>query len=61
MINEQTNKHIIPNNEITICIFNCMCVYMYVCSCIYTCINSVLVYVHIHICMIKTKTKHIQR
>ena len=61
MINEQANKHIIPNTEITICIYTCMCVCMYVYPCIYTCINSVLVCVHIHICMIKIKTKNIQR
>ena len=61
MINEQTNKHIIPNTEITMCIYTSMCVCMYVCPCIYTYINSELVCVHIHICMIKIKTKNIQR
>ena len=61
MINEQANKHKIPKTEITICIYNSMCVCMYVYPRIYTCINSVLVCVHIHICMIKIKTKNIQR
>ena len=49
MINGQANKHIIPNTEKTICIYTSKCVCMYVYPCIYTCMNNVLVCMHINI------------
>ena len=57
MINELAIKHKIPNTEIIICMYTCMCVCMYVYPCIYAYINSVFVCVHIHICMVKIKIK----
>ena len=50
-IDERDKKHKNTHTETIICI--CTCVYVYLC--VYACIDSMLVCVHIHICMPKIK------
>ena len=48
---EQATKHKITHTVKTLCISTYACLCMYVYLCIHACIDSVLVCVHIHICI----------